>query len=167
MQHPAPATSDQEEMNRELRFCDPSTAEHPDLHTFLAVWNAARGTHPMPKRSEIDPKSLRSFLKRIHLYEVLNGGENFRCRLAGDAVYMSYNANMFGKLITEHPHPGIRDRVLVMLRRVVATARPVYVRSLTGQLHPSRHPLIENLWLPLGEDGAVTQVITQTVYRKP
>jgi hypothetical protein len=154
-------------MDRELRFCDPQTAADPDLQMFLALWQSARGTRAMPRRSDIDLKALRASLKRIHLYDVIEGGTNFRCRLAGDAVYISYNVNMNGTLVTEHSHPGIRDRVMKMLRRTVTTRQPTYVRSMTAAAHPSRHPLIENMWLPLGAHDTVEQVIAQTIYPQP
>ena len=163
LQHEAPASLD-EEMHRHLEFCSPEDATHPDLRAFFAYWKEARQRRSLPRRADLEPKAMRQYLRRIHLYEVIEGGKNFRCRLAGDAVFISYRTNLRGKLVTEHPHPDVARRIMAMLRHVVETARPLYARSIADAASASRHRLIENMWLPLGEADDVDHVVAQTIY---
>ncbi len=158
------AASPLDEMERTLDYRDIDEAAHPDFRSFLSRWEEARGDRPLPSRGDIDPKAFRGYLKRIHLYDVIDGGENFRCRIAGDAVYVSYDVDLRGKLVTEHPHPAIRNRLLIMLRRTAASARPVYVVSMAAPRASTRHPRIENLWLPLGSGRKVEHIVAQTIY---
>ena len=119
----------------------------------------------MPARAEIAPKDIKRSLHMIHIYEVLDGGADFRARLIGTGVFPGLGANQTGKLLSEHPDPGIRQRFAAALKHVVETCEPVRSLSLrkTGDLLNDAHT--EGLWLPLGDEDRVEHVLAQSTLK--
>ncbi len=138
------------------------TLEHPDLKATYDYWRRVTGDRPMPARAEISPKELRQTLRTIHIYDVLDGGADYRLRLVGTGVFPGLSDDQTGKLLSEHPDPGIRLRFAGALNHVVANVAPVRSISLrkTGQMLYDAHT--EGLWLPLGQDGRVEHVLAQS-----
>lgn len=138
------------------------TAEHPDLRKTLQVWAEVRGARAMPAREEITPKHLRHALSRIHLYDVLDGGADFRFRLVGSGVFPGLAGDQTGRLLSEHPDPGIRLRFAAALKHVVETGRPACSRSRrqTGDLLSDART--EGLWLPLAAEGGLAHVLAHS-----
>ena len=137
------------------------TVKDPDLRRTLEHWRALKGERAMPARSEISPRDLKHGLRCIHLYEVIDGGVDFRARLVGTGVYPGLDQDQTGKLVSEHPDPGIRLRFATIMRHVVEAGEPVRSLSLrlTGSmLHDMR---TEGLWLPLG-GARVEHVLAQS-----
>jgi hypothetical protein len=141
------------------------SVEDPDLRYLLDYWNRLRGMRTMPARAEIEPKEIRRSLRYVHMYDVVEGGQEFRARLVGTAVYPGLDHDQTGKLISEHPDPGVRLRFAVLLRHVVthrAPARSVSLRQTASAITDRR---TEGLWLPLGEGDAVEQILVQSSLR--
>jgi hypothetical protein len=141
------------------------SVEDPDLRHLLDYWNRLRGLRAMPARSEIEPKEIRRSLRYVHMYDVVEGGEEFRARLVGTSVYPGLEDDQTGKLVSEHPDPGIRLRFSVLLRHVVthrAPARSVSLRQTDSVMTDRR---TEGLWLPLGGGDAVEQILVQSSLR--
>lgn len=138
------------------------TLEHPDLKATYEYWRRVKGERAMPARREISPKELRQALRTIHLYDVLEGGGDYRLRLIGTGVFPGLADDQTGKLLSEHPDPGIRLRFAGALNHVVANVAPVRSISLrkTGNMLHDAHT--EGLWLPLGENGHVDHVLAQS-----
>jgi hypothetical protein len=141
------------------------SVEDPDLRHLLDYWNRLRGVRAMPARAEIEPKELRRSLRYVHMYDVVEGGEDFRARLVGTAVYPGLDDDQTGRLVSEHPDPGIRLRFSVLLRHVLAHRAPARSVSLrqTGSAITDRRT--EGLWLPLGQGAAVEQILVQSSLR--
>jgi hypothetical protein len=141
------------------------SVEDPELRHLLDYWNRLRGARAMPTRGELDPKEMRRSLRYVHMYDVVEGGEDFRARLVGTSVYPGLDEDQTGKLVSEHPDPGIRLRFAVLLRHVLAHRAPARSVSLrqTGSAITDRRT--EGLWLPLGEGEAVEQILVQSSLR--
>ena len=141
------------------------TVEDPDLRHLLDYWNRLRGTRAMPARTEIDPREIRRSLRYVHMYDVVDGGEDFRARLVGTSVFPGLDEDQTGKLVSEHPDPGIRLRFGVLLRHVLAHRAPARSVSLrqTGSTITDRRT--EGLWLPLGEGEEVEHILVQSSLR--
>jgi len=138
------------------------TVRDPDLRRTLDRWRALKGDRAMPARAEISPRDLKHGLRCIHLYEVIDGGMDFRARLVGTGVYPGLEVDQTGKLVSEHPDPGIRLRFAMIMRHVVDRGEPLRSLSLrlTGSiLHDMR---TEGLWLPLGAGNRVQHVLAQS-----
>ncbi len=138
------------------------TVVNAALRTTYAHWQRLKGARAMPARNEIVPKDLKHALRALHLYDVLDGGADFRMRLVGTGVFPGLDADQTGKLISEHPDPGIRLRFVAALRHVVETGQPARSLSLrkTGDL--LRDAYAEGLWLPFGDGHRVEHVLAQS-----
>jgi len=139
--------------------------EDPELRHLLDYWNRLRGDRAMPTRTEIDPKEIRRSLRFVHMYDVVEGGEDFRTRLVGSSVFPGLATDQTGRLVSEHPDPGVRLRFAVLLRHVLAHRAPARSVSLrqTGSAVTDRRT--EGLWLPLGHDDTVEQILVQSSLR--
>ncbi len=140
------------------------TVEDPELRVLLDYWNRLRGERAMPARAEIRPKDIRHALRHIHIYEPAGMGD-FRARLVGTGVYPGLDQDQTGRLVSEHPDPGVRLRFAVLLAHVVATAAPARSLSLrvTGAARGNQRT--EGLWLPLGAGRTVEQILVQSNFR--
>jgi len=141
------------------------SVEDPDLRHLLDYWNRLRGERAMPARAEIEPKALRRSLRYVHMYDVVEGGQEFRARLVGTAVYPGLDNDQTGKLISEHPDPGVRLRFSVLLRHVVTHRTPARSVSLRQTDRAATDRRTEGLWLPLGESDSVEQILVQSSLR--
>lgn len=139
-----------------------ATVEDPDLRATLDYWLRLRGSRKMPSRTEIVPKDIKHALRTIHIYDIVEGGADFRVRLVGTGVFPGLDADQTGRLLSEHPDPGICLRFAVVLKHVAKTGEPVRSLSLrkTGNLLSDAHT--EGLWLPLGEADRAEQVLAQS-----
>ena len=138
------------------------TVMDPELRATLAYWNRVRGTRAMPTRADISPKELRRSLRHIHMYDVMEGGRDFRARLVGTGVFPGLDEDQTGKLVSAHPDPGIRLRFGALLSHVAATGMPARSLSVrvTGSLLMDART--EGLWLPLGEGRTVQQILVHS-----
>jgi hypothetical protein len=126
---------------------DPTPPEiHPaesvrdeSLRATLDYWLQLKGGRAMPARSEIVARDIKQGLRCIHIYQ-----------------------DQTGKLVSEHPDPGVRLRFGMILRQVARTGQPLRslsVRHTGSLLHDSR---AEGLWLPLGDGARVEQILAQS-----
>lgn len=143
-------------------LCPAATVEDPELQATLDYWLRLKGGRRMPSRTEITPKEIKRALRTIHIYDVVAGGADFRARLVGTGVFPGLDDDQTGKLLSDHPDPGVRLRFSVAMKHVVKTAEPVRSLSLrkTGDLLRDAHT--EGLWLPFGEGDHVEHVLAQS-----
>jgi hypothetical protein len=139
-------------------FCGADTVEDPNLIFMLAHWLELKGDRKMPSREEITARAIGHRLRHIHIYEVLKEG-GYRARLVGSGVFLGMKEEQTGKLISEHPDPGVRFRFGMCLDRVTQTAMPLRSLSvrLTGSMIHDQYT--EVLWLPLSKSDDVEQVL--------
>ena len=141
----------------EIRAAD--TVEDPDLRFMLDHWRALRGDRRWPRRTDFVPRAIKRCLRMVHIYELVDNGADFRARLIGTGVFPGLAADQTGKLVSEHPDPGVRLRFGLILTHVVKTGEPArsLARRFTGPLlHDAR---TEGLWLPLGLDDRLEHVL--------
>ena len=142
------------------------SVEDANLRFTLDYWRRLKGERRMPARTEVLPKDIKHCLRYIHLYEVVDDGADFRARLVGTSVFPGLDDDQTGKLVSQHPDPGIRLRFGALLRHVLTTSEPArsLSRRITGSL---LHDLYtEGLWLPLGEGPLVQHVLAQSCLRQ-
>lgn len=138
------------------------TVEDGGLRSMLEYWTSVKRDRRMPLRSDISPKAIGPRLRVVHIYDVVDGGSDFRARYVGSGVYPGLETDQTGKLVSEHPDPGVRLRFSLVLRHVMETkapARSLSVRVTGSLLHDTR---AEGLWLPLGEGDRVDQIFAQS-----
>jgi len=139
------------------------TVQHPDLRTMLCAWMQI-GDKTLPQNPDAILKPIKSFLHSVHLSDVLNGGKDFRFRVIGVAVFPGLEENQTGRLISQHPDPGISLRFTALMQKTVEIRAPV--RGLSKRItdHISRDFLIESLWLPFGTNDEVKQIMSMAVF---
>lgn len=162
MAEPLPAFKLTEKAPDHVVFSQGEAVEHPDLKALLALWNEKRGERRMPVRADFTPHDMRTYLRRIHLYDVLDHGRNFRIRVMGTSLTIGLGSDPTGKMITEHPDAQAGHRFMLILQHVVSVGRPV--RVVADHLIPERLSTMqtEALWLPLGEKS-VEQVLAASI----
>jgi hypothetical protein len=104
----------------------------------------------MPARNDFTPRDMKAYLRRIHLYDVVDGGRDFRIRLLGTSMTIGMGQDPTGKLMSAYPDPVAGHRFTLILQHLVAVGRPV--RVMADHLIPERLATMqtEALWLPLG-----------------
>ena len=135
------------------------TVENENLRFMLGYWRELKGERRWPSRADLSPRKMKHCLRAVHIYDILEGGVDFRARIVGTAVYPRLEQDQTGRLISEHPDPGVRLRFGLLLRQVCATgepARSVSVRYTGAALHDAR---TEGLWLPLGTADHMEHII--------
>jgi hypothetical protein len=129
------------------------------------VWNEAkikRGA--LPARADIDILLLKDLLPRLTLYDVIDGGSDFRYRVHATESAAVLKMERTGKLRSEIEQPPARaTRMDATLRRVVASGRPLLTRLRSQDGTP---PLfVTRLFLPLATDGSAVDMVL--VAREP
>ena len=147
-----------------VEFVPADCAASPDLRTLYGYWDRVRGGKPMPLRTDISLGSIKRLLRHIHMYDVVDGGRDFRTRVMGTCVYIGKGTDSTGKLLSEEPSDGARVRRGAPLRHVVRTAKPA--RALAQRPGKDLYKVfaIESLWLPLGAQETVALVMAMTIY---
>lgn len=144
-------------------FVPVDKVENPELKKLLDYWKEKRGSRAMPSRGDVSPQDLRSALKTLQLFDVIDDGEDFYVRVMGAAVSGTFDFNPNGHRLSEHS--GSQDGLLRVLQRLVREQIPLICRfhrvvSEGLTVHSTA------LLLPLGEDGQITQILGQSVLRE-
>jgi hypothetical protein len=136
-------------------FAPLDAIEDPGLAAFVALWESRRGKGAMPERADIKPRDLKDYLSDIHLYEVIEGGRDFRMRLVGTRFSQAAGYDPTGDLLSRVASESAREPMFACARRAVETAAPIYAYAgyrLWGCN-------IEAVMAPLATDGVLSHVL--------
>jgi hypothetical protein len=130
---------------------------HPALVKAFAYWNSRRRDRAMPRRADITPQGMRSFLPHVALVEVKTrpgNGPDYFVRLAGAAIEEVFGKRT-GRPLTEDVPPELAVRWRAQFDAVVNSQKPL---RATGRIAFENKTWLEAeiLCAPLSEDG--TQV---------
>jgi hypothetical protein len=131
---------------------------HPDIRVIVAYWRAKAGARQMPKRSDIDPSELKSYLPRISLIDVVPDARRFVYRLVGTEEVALRGYDPTGKSVGEGYFGPNRELALEHYGYVVEHRAPFCYR---GDFEVE-DGAIENedvIFLPLSEDGETVNMI--------
>ena len=137
--------------------------EHPELKKLLDYWKEKRGQRPMPSRTDISPHDLKSALRTLQLYDVIDGGEDFYVRIMGGTVSGTFDFNPNGHRLSEHA--GSQEGMLRVLQRLVREQIPLVCR-FHRVVSEGVTVYSTSLLLPLGEGGVITHILGQSVLRE-
>lgn len=130
---------------------------HPELVALLAWWEAARAGAPMPPRRAVDPVALGRWLGQLALFDVLEGGADFFCRVHGTDLARRLGCDFTGKRLAPADRAYMPD-TLRDYRTLVEARRPLLWRG-AGFL-PATAAVYEKLGLPFADGaGAVTAIL--------
>lgn len=118
------------------------------------AWDSLRSGRIGPKREELSPALIRSVLASTFMIDVVDGGQDFRFRFAGDRVIQFMGRRFAGMLLSELTSSKFFDNMRAMYSGCVASKGPV-TSGVVAVTYPGKEFLeAEALVLPLSEDGA-------------
>lgn len=128
----------------------------PSLHSLLRFWSEAASGAEVPTRDRLDAFTLRPWLGHISIYEVIDGGRDFRIRLEGTSIVAITGEDWTGKRATE-VDAKYGSRIAEFMREVVRT-RKALVHTM--RVFQNEVEYITRLLLPARSraDGPVDQV---------
>ena len=123
------------------------------LNGIYDVWKQTSGARFAPARAEITPAKLRALLTWTWFVDVLDRGEDFRFRIAGDRVIEYLGARYAGKLLSEQRGPAFFELMHEIFSYSVRYKRPIAHGPLQSSHAQRNHFEAEVLVLPLSDDG--------------
>ena len=139
----------------------------PELKALTALWLERRGSRIAPDRSDFNPLSLRDYLSRIIIYEVVGEppAHRFRFRLYGTLVAEYSGRDMTGRMLDEVMSAEASQDYCRILDGLIARPEPLRV---TGTLYYLDRSFVhfECLSLPLtvGGDDRIGQIMDVLYY---
>jgi hypothetical protein len=124
------------------------------LRRVFATWRALAGERVAPRRSEISPAAFRFALPILWLWDVVDGGQDFSFRLAGERIKAFMRIDHGSKLLSQFPKTNFSDEVRYVFSRCVETSRPLIVGPAPMTYELRRHHIVTVIVLPLCENGA-------------
>lgn len=157
-----PRIGAKEQPRDELVISADLSAVPPDLQPLLALWTERREGGGFPARAALTPRDLKPWLPFIHVYEAVEN-QRFTARLLGTAIVNAIGADQTGRTFGDKDQDLMAVRAYAILSRVVAEGRPLWTRvPRIASVKQSWHAA-ESLWLPLGADGKVQQILAATI----
>lgn len=123
------------------------------LKTVHEVWKELASGRVGPKRDEITPARLRGATPFTFTIDVIDGGKDFRFRIAGDRIIQFLGGRMAGTLLSERRGTPFFDAMHQLYESCVTTRAPVAIGPLAATYPGKEFLEIEVLILPLSEDG--------------
>ena len=146
---------DASRFGRKIPLEEVVSAHLKDAH---ALWQKKRGTRRFPRREELSPQDMRSFLRNVTLVRALDGGADFEFRIAGDGMVVAYGFNPIGKRLSVFPRHFV-DASMAALSSVFRHGEPLAVKG-TMEKTEVENLLQETVFLPLGaEESAVDHIL--------
>lgn len=132
--------------------------KRPELNTFLEYWLNKRGERDFPSRSEINPAEFPRLLPWINMYDVLDGGRDFRFRICGTALTEVIGFEVGGKLVSEVA-PQVAERINLTLQAVLETRAPIRATTNRSAIPGQDFQGSEACALPLSSNGTDIDII--------
>ncbi len=124
-------------------------ARFPLASRLLALWRGWAAGRAAPEREDLDPLAMPDLLDNLIVLDV--GEDDFRFRLAGEAVNARYGHRLRGRSLRELMAPGrALDETLYEHRRCAEDLAGVFVLNGTGVASLDDLNLYARLLLPVG-----------------
>jgi hypothetical protein len=130
------------------------------LKTLEAYWHSKKRGDALPRRRDIDPWEMRSFLDHVFLIDVTQNPMRFWFRTVGGEVSNGYGENLTGKYVDEIDLDDMQKEIIADYKTAVVEARPVYSRCEYVKGDDQRRLRYERLLLPLlSSDGQTVDAL--------
>ncbi len=141
----------------DFKSADAIVGEKPRaLH---ALWEKLAGDRLAPKREEITLSLARNLTPWLWTIDVVDGGADFRFRLAGDRIIQFLGEHHPGTLLSGLPKNPFYERIRHTLAHCVEHKRPVAFGPVRSEYGGKEHWEIEAVALPLSEDGKTVSCV--------
>ena len=91
----------------------------PRLEEFVACWDAARGTAPVPRWRDIDPTCMKRVLANIWAWQYEAETDTWTGKLAGEEIIFVLGRGFRGAKAHEYFEGRQRDLILARHRRII------------------------------------------------
>ncbi len=133
--------------------------QRPELAQFFTYWNERRGARRFPSRADIAPHDITHLLPWLHMYDVVDGGNDFLVRLAGTSISSFFNlGNPHGKSISILP-PQIFERLHHHLTAVLLERAPIRFYTKKSVMPGQDFQGSEGCYAPLSGNGVGIDII--------
>jgi hypothetical protein len=140
---------------------DPPTIKEPLLNAVREYWRSKCAGRRMPRRADLDVLEMRAFMGSMFLFDVIDGGRDFRFRLIGTHLVEKFGRDSTGKTFNEvysGGDPGAVNWLRGVYERVATEAVPIWSRAPLDQV--GRDFVVSTaIHLPLSADGATVNMI--------
>ena len=131
------------------------------------VWKRIAGGRLAPRRDELAPSLLRNALPWIWVVDSVDGGADFRFRLAGDRVIQFMGQRYSGSLLSKHLDGAFFKGMKAMFGECLRRRAPVASGPRRASLEGKEFLDIEVLALPLSEDGKTVTALFGAIDVRP
>jgi hypothetical protein len=140
-------------MSAFVKFKSPEHLVSDRLVGTYEAWKRTATGRMAPKREEITPALLRSVLPWIWMIDVVEGGADFRFRLAGDRIVQFMGRRYAGLMLSDHLDGPFFQRMRAVLVECLSRKAPVAVGPVRTNLPGKQFLEMEVVVTPLSEDG--------------
>lgn len=138
-------------------------AEHPLVQRFVPYWEDKRRGRLAPARQDIDPLDFPDFLPCVVLWDVEEGGEDFRVRLVGEQIIETFGFNATGMTIRDErfvPDKELQQEFLNFHKLSTLWPHPIFYSGNLWYWRDKAHIPVSCLPLPLSDDGkTITKIL--------
>jgi hypothetical protein len=146
-------------MNVQIRFKSAGELTSERLKSIYAIWMELADSRLAPARADIAPAKFRALLPWTWMVDVIDDGQDFRFRIAGDRVIQYLGQRYSGTLLSEARGPRFFENMRDIFALCVAQKTPVAQGPLQSSLESRQYLDGEVIVLPLSDDGeAVTHL---------
>ncbi|MBV9990920.1 MAG: PAS domain-containing protein [Alphaproteobacteria bacterium] len=117
------------------------------------AWKRTAAGRLAPKREEITPALLKSALPSIWMIDVIDGGRDYRFRIAGDRIIQFMGRRYAGHLLSEFQGQAFFDQMRGILKACTEQKRPLMAGPGRSKMPGREFSELEVVVLPLSEDG--------------
>jgi hypothetical protein len=143
---------------------DPAVREPSQLAFVREYWRVQRGAASMPRRRDIAPADMKTYLPHILLTDVVRGGEDFRYRVVGSQLQRYFSGNPTGMLMSDALMVFGADtvsRTIQVYRTVIERRTPLRIRGV-GSIYSQNAKMFDALLSPLSDDGENANMVLGT-----
>lgn len=142
------------------------TITDPRLLGLYQYWMAKAGDRKMPRRDDLDPIEMKTWLANLILVEFKDVFETYRVKLEGTNIETFYRERRTGRGIEALTSEAERQLMKAQYWPVVERGQPAFYEAefINSEGKLSRQA---KLLLPLSEDGITVNMVLGGIYFKP
>lgn len=125
-----------------------------ELRRLYAAWKGRAGDRIGPRRDEISPAELKFALPMLWLWDVVDGGQDYAFRLAGERIKTFMNIDFATKRLSQFPKTLFSDEVRLVFSHCVNDRKPLIVGPAPMTYELRKHHTVTVIVLPLSDNGA-------------
>jgi len=150
-------------MGREIIDGAPALIAHAsELAALEDLWRRT-GNEVLPRRQQLDARTLWPWLPHIALFDVSGSPPRFRIRLMGTACVRYAGGEFTGRWVDECVHESDGADIIAILGECLRTRAPVHSHSCY-RVSETRRLVVQRLHLPCAEDGRTPDFIVGCAY---